>query len=151
MVLNFFAEQELSFEQVKALTAGMYAVARADGVHDREMTLIRGFYQSCARSGDPSFESVLGHDFDVAAARRLFDRPELAKMFVKSLILLAFADGQYAKTEDELIRSWAGQLGLSAQEVDQLLAATKDFLLQSLSHVQNVDALKDVAARLDLK
>lgn len=72
-------------------------------------------------------------------------------MFVKSLILLAFADGQYAKTEDELIRSWGGQLGLSAQEIDQLLASTKDFLLQSLSHVQNVDALEEVAARLELK
>ncbi|MFO0728034.1 MAG: TerB family tellurite resistance protein [Myxococcota bacterium] len=151
MVLDFFAEQELNFEQVKCLTAGMYTVAKVDGVHDREMTLIRGFYQSCARAGDPSFETVLAGDFDLAAAKRSFDRPELAKMFVKSLILLAFADGQYAKKEDEVIRSWSGHLGLSSADVDQLLAATKDFLLQSLSHVQNVDALKDVAKRLELK
>jgi len=150
MIADFFSQQDLTFDHVKALTAGMYAVARADGVHDREMGMIREFYDSARRAGDPHLEDIAGRPFDIAEARPLFEG-DMAKMFIKSMILLAFADGQYAKVEDELIRSYAGALGLANDDVDRLHAATKEFLLGSLAHVQNVEALAAVARRLDLK
>ena len=149
MTPEFFADLELTFDQVKVLTHAMMAVARVDGVHDNEMRLVRHFYESCARAGDPRLEEVAGGPFDPAVAKAHFDTPELAKMFVKSLILMAFADGEYAKLEDDLIRQYADVLGVSGDQVSGLHEATKEYLLGSLSHVQNLDALKEVAKKLD--
>ncbi|MBX2812446.1 MAG: TerB family tellurite resistance protein [Myxococcales bacterium] len=149
MIRDFFSEQALSFEDVKVLTHALLAVARVDGVHDNEMALVREFYDGCARVGDPRLEEVAAGQFDPEQAKTCFDTPEKAQLFVKSLILLGFADGVYGKAEDELIRSYAITLGLSSEEVDGLHQSTKDFLMGSLSHVKNVDALRAVFARLD--
>jgi len=146
----FFNEQDLSFEQVRCLTAAMYAVAKVDGVHDREMSLIREFYAGCSVAGAPSLEDVVGQGFDLEEAKSLFNSPELAGLLVKSLILLAFADGTYAEAEDGLIKEYSSALGLSDEQLDGLKAATKEHLLGSLSHVQNVEALTDVAKGLSL-
>ncbi len=148
-VPSFFAEQELTFEQVKVLTHALMALAKVDGIHDNEMSMIREFYQGCARAGDPKLEEVARGSFAIERAKALFDTPELAKMFVKSLILLAFADGEYAQAEDDLIREWSPQLGVSSTEVDALLEATKEHMMAALSHVQNLDALKAVRQSLD--
>lgn len=150
MISDFFSTQELSFEHVKALVGAMFSVAKVDGIHDREMAMIREFYESCSRAGDPSLEDVAGHGFEIASAKGLFESPELAKLFVKSLILLAFADGRYAHAEDALIRQYGTELGLTSEEVSGLHEATKEYLLSSLAHIQNYDALKEVARRLDL-
>ncbi len=149
MIDEFFSEQPLNFEQVKCLTHGLLAVAKVDGVHDSEMRMIREFYDSCARVGDPRLEDVVQGEFDINRAKTLFDTPELSKLFVKSLILLAFADGTYAQLEDDLIRKYADGLGLTSDNVDHLHEATKEFLLSALSHVENLEALKKVRARLD--
>ncbi len=151
MINDFFAEQDLTFDHVKSLAAGMYDVARVDGVHDREMAMIRDFYEGCSRAGDPPLEDVVGKDFDFDGAKALFGTKELSMLFVKSLILLAFADGQYAKLEDDLIRKYAASFELDEGAVDRLHAATKEFLLGSLAHVQNIDALAAVAKKLDLE
>ena len=148
---SFFSEQDLNFEQVKALTHALMTLARVDGIHDNEMSLIREFYESCARAGDPRLEDVAKGTFQIDRAKKLFDSPELAKLFVKSLILLAFADGEYAIPEDDLIREWAGALGVSSTEVDALHEATKEHMMMALSHVQNLDALKAVRQSLDKK
>jgi uncharacterized tellurite resistance protein B-like protein len=149
--MDLFSELNLNFEQVKELTRGMFAVARADGVHDRELSMIRSFYEGCSRAGDPRFEEVLKDEFQADRARKLFDAPDLAKLFIKTLLLLAYADGEYAKVEDELIRRYAETMGLDGSNVDQLHESTKEFLLRSLAHVQNTEALKDVAKELELK
>jgi hypothetical protein len=149
MRLEFFSPQDLSFEQVKVLTHALFAVARVDGVHDNEMALIREFYESCARKGDPRLEDVAGAPFDIAAAKPLFETDEAKQLFIKSLILLAFADGQYAVVEDNLIRQYGAALGLSKETLDNLHEATKEYLLSALAHIQNLDALKEVRKRLD--
>lgn len=147
---DFFSEQNLSFDQVKALTRAMLTVARVDGVHDHEMRMIREFYDACSRQGDPRLEEIGSGKFEIDSAKKLFGSPELSKMFIKTLMLLAFADGSYAKAEDDLIRDWASTLSISGEEVDHLLTATKEFLLGGLAHVQNVDALKTIAKKLDV-
>lgn len=149
MSTEFFNPQDLSFDQVKALTHGMLSVARVDGVHDNEMRMIREFYEACTRKGDPRLEDVAQGPFDAAAAGRLFESAEMKKLFIKSLILLAFADGSYARAEDELIRRYAEAMGLERGAVDQLHEATKEFLLAGLAHVKNLEALKEVRRRLD--
>ena len=149
MIRDFFAEQPLSFEDVKVLTHALLAVARVDGVHDSEMALVREFYDGCTRKGDPRLEDVAEGPFDPDRAKVTFDTPERAKLFVKSLILMAFADGVYAKAEDELIRSYAEAVNVESSEVDALHQATKDFLMGSLAHIKNIEALREVFAKLD--
>lgn len=149
MRLEFFSPQDLTFDQVKVLTHALYAVAKVDGVHDNEMALIRGFYESCARTGDPDLADVAGGPFEIDSAKAVFETDEAKKLFLKSLILLAFADGKYATVEDDLIREYAEALGVSGEQVDNLHEATKEYLLASLAHVQNLDALKEVRKRLD--
>ncbi len=150
MISDFFVEEDLTFEHVKVLTHALLAVARVDGVHDNEMALVREFYESCARAGDPRLEEVATGRLDIERAKLLFDTPERAKLFTKSLILLAFADGAYAREEDTLIREYATGLGLTGEDVDRLHAATKDFLIGSLAHVKNVDAVREVLAGLEM-
>lgn len=148
--MSFFREQELTFDHVKSITRGMHALAKVDGLHERELSLIREFYDSCARAGDPSVDEIVSSGFDIAEAKRLFATRELALLFVKNMMLLAFADGTYGRDEDTSIRSWAKELGLGADDVTGLHEATKEFLLGSLAHVENVAALRDVAKKLDL-
>lgn len=149
MRLEFFSPQDLTFEQVKVLTHALFAVAKVDGVHDNEMTLIREFYESCSRAGDPDLSDVAGGAFDIERAKACFETDEGKKLFLKSLVLLAFADGKYATVEDDLIREYAEALGVGKEEMDNLHEATKEYLLGSLAHIQNLDALKEVRKRLD--
>lgn len=148
MIKGFFVEQNITFEQVQVLTHALVALARVDGVHDNEMALVRDFYGSCARAGDPRLEDVVKGPFEPARAKACFDSPELAQLFVKSLVLLAFADGQYAKEEDTLIREYAAEVGVDGEGVDRLLESTKDFLIGSLAHLRNAEALTGVMAKL---
>ncbi len=149
MRLEFFSPQNLTFDQVKVLTHALFAVAKVDGVHDNEMALIRGFYESCTRAGDPRLEDVAGGKFDIEAAKGLFETDDSKMLFLKSLILLAFADGKYATLEDEIIREYGAALGVDGEKMDNLHEATKEYLLSSLTHIQNLDALKEVRKRLD--
>jgi uncharacterized tellurite resistance protein B-like protein len=146
----FFTEQELTFDQVQCLTSAMYAVAKVDGVHDREMSLIREFYDGCAGANAPTLEEVVGQGFDLANAKELFTSTDQVNMLIKSLILLAYADGKYETAEDELINEYAEGLGLTAEQLEGLKEATKEHLLGSLAHVQNVEALTEVAKSLSL-
>lgn len=151
MIPEFFSQQDLDFQQVRCLTHALMALAKVDGIHDNEMQLIRQFYDSCSRAGDPRLEDFAGGKFDPNTAKDLFATPELRALYVKSLILLAFADGVYAQEEDDLIHQYAAAVGVSRDEVAQLSEATKDYLFSSLAHVQNIDALKEVKKRLDPK
>jgi len=146
---DFFSDLEIDFDQVKVLCHAMMTVARVDGVHDQEMRLIREFYASCARAGDPEVEAVTQGDLPEGAAEAAFGRTDEHKqVFVKSLILLAYADGTYGEAEDGRIRELAGQVGLEGDAVDRLKVATREYLLASLSHVQNLDALREVQKEL---
>jgi len=150
MTPDFFAEIDIDFEQVKVLCHAMMAVARVDGVHDNEMRLVRDFYDSCSRAGDPSIEEITKGELDVQAAAAAFGRDdEHRNAFVKSLILLAYADGAYGDEENRLIRELAKGVGLDDAAVDRLKEATREYLVASLSHVRNVDALREVQRELD--
>jgi len=52
----------------------------------REMAMIRSFYEGCARSRRPRLEELLKTEFDLERAKTLFERPEQARLFVKTLI-----------------------------------------------------------------
>jgi len=149
MPFPFFEPTDLDFEDVRVLTHAMMALARVDGVHDNEMALVRNFYESCARSGDPSLEEIAGGEFDPEQAKlRFSDDDKKRAIFVKSLILMAYADGRYADKERAMVETMAETVGVSSEELERLREATVDFMMGGLSHIKNVEALREVRRNL---
>ncbi|MEM6369179.1 MAG: TerB family tellurite resistance protein [Myxococcota bacterium] len=150
MPFPFFEPTDLDFEDVRVLTHAMMALARVDGVHDNEMALVRAFYESCARAGDPSLEEVAGGDFDPEQAKARFGEDEKKRvLFVKSLVLMAYADGRIDDKERMMVEGLAASVGVEGEELEKLQDATVDYMMGGLSHIKNVDALRAVRQSLD--
>lgn len=145
--MNFFQEIELSNAQADAIARGLYAIAKSDGVHEQEEQLIAAFW---AESGGTE-EGLAG-----LAARDGITTEELAqalpgseerKVFLKSAMLMMLADGQVSEKERALFASYVSGLQMTEQ-LPGIEVQVKEFLLNQLSHIQNVDAVAEVAKKL---
>jgi len=150
--MDFFSEIEIDAAQAEAIARGLFAVARADGVHERELALIASFYGDAGGAvggrslaelerREPITASALAAALPGAAHRRLF---------IKTAILLAWVDGQVTAAERGIIDQYAAALAIGKDELAHLEDGVKEFLLGQLTHVQNVDAVRKVAADLKL-
>ncbi len=144
---DFFSTTELGLNHIQIIIRGMYAVAKADDVHQTELVMIRGFYDSCRYDveGLADFDDVISQDFDKDEAAEILNTPELRKTLLKSCFLLAFADGEYSKEEKEVIDTIAADLGAAPDEVSTMREEVQDFLIQQISMIENVDALVEVS------
>lgn len=73
---------------------------------------------------------------------------ELRQLFLKTAILLAYADSAVSEKERAWIEKTGKALGLEPAEIARLDELVRTFLLSQLSHIQNVDATKEVAKKL---
>lgn len=144
---DFFPEIEIREDQAEAIARGLYAVARADGnVHEREAAMIGEFFSTTtARSADlgalarsPKLEP------DNLAA--MLPTPELRQLFIKTALLLAYVDGDYAAGEQTTIADYAKAMNIT--DVAAIEAQVKDYLIGHLAHLQNVQGVADVAKTL---
>ena len=145
----FFPEIEIRQDQAAAIARGLWAVARADGeVHPREAAMITEF-----------FNATTEHAADLAALEReprieppslalMLPTRDLKRLFLKSAILLAYADGSYGAGESKAIGDFARALEIQGADLAELEAQVKDYLLSQLSHLSNVDAVTKVAKEL---
>jgi tellurite resistance protein len=144
---EFFPEVNLSHGAAEAIARGLYAIARVDGVHEREAGLIASFWIDAGGGGSLSdlerAESI--KPADVAAA--LHSDAE-RQLFVKTAILLTWADGEVSAAEKKAVGEFANALGIDDATLEKLDAGVKDFLLGQLVHVQNTDAVRDVAKKM---
>lgn len=144
---EFFPEVHLSHDAAEAIARGLYAVARVDGIHEREAGLIASFWIDAGGGGSLSdlerAESI--KPADVAAA--LHSDAE-RQLFVKTAILLTWADGEVSAAEKKAVSEFARALGIDDATLEKLDAGVKDFLLGQLVHVQNTDAVRDVAKKM---
>jgi tellurite resistance protein len=141
-------EIDIREDEAEAIARGLLAVAKADGtLHEREAALIADFYGS-----------IHERPIDVAVLDRLerVDGHYLATMladegvrtlFVKTAILLAYADGNYSAAESKTIQEYAGALGLSDKLAD-LEQQVKEFMLGQLTDIRNTQAVAEVAKEL---
>ena len=152
MTSQFFPEIDITKSQAEAIARGLYAVAKADGtVHDREAALIADFYS--ASTSDQQWDlTALERSPAIEGPMLALALPstELRQVFVKSAILLAYADGGYGAAEGALIVSFAKHLGVDDLAVHALELEVKDFLMSSLAHVSNTDALIQVGREMKL-
>lgn len=128
---------DLDAAQAAWFARGMRRVAQADGmVHDREMNLIA------------SFESGLD-DVDGAGEPEVDDSVRVA--YLRSLIMVALADGVIGESELAEIRTLASEAGVDADLVDSEIVTVKRWFLGVFAGV-NVfrDAVVRVAEDLGL-
>jgi tellurite resistance protein len=148
--MEFFPEIELTAGQAEVIARGMYAVARAEGgVHVREAELIKSFYGDVTDGSARSLSTLeqLGDIEPEMVATALTTAP-LAQLFLKSCVLLSWADGQAGPQERVLIEKFAKALKVSPEQLAELDQSVKEYLLGHLSHLANVDATVEVAKKL---
>jgi tellurite resistance protein len=148
--MDFFHEVQIEEPQAEAMARGLYAVAKVDGVHAREAALVSSFYQETGAQAhslaDLERRSAITGE-ELAAA---LHTPEQRRLFIKTALLLAWADGVVTPQEQRIIQSFAAALGLGAEELAKLDESVKEYLLAHLAHVKNVEATAKVAAKLSV-
>jgi tellurite resistance protein len=144
---DFFPEVHLDHAAAEAIARGLFAIARVDGVHEREAGLIASFWIDAGGGGPLSdlerAESI--KPADLAAALRSDAERQL---FIKTAILLTWADGEVSAAEKKAVQEFARALAIDDPTLEKLDAGVKDFLLGQLVHVQNTDAVRSVANKL---
>jgi DnaJ-domain-containing protein 1 len=147
---SFFDKVALGLNHVQVITRGMYAVAQCDGVHQTELVLLKEFYEGCRREVDglSSFEEVIRIEFDAANSKEILDTPVLREVFLKSCLLLAYADGVFSDSERERVKGFAKALDVDDALRENLEEQVRDHLLQQVAHIRNLEVLQEVAREL---
>jgi uncharacterized membrane protein YebE (DUF533 family) len=145
--MEFFPEVHLSRGAAEAIARGLFAIARVDGVHEREAGLIASFWID-AGGGGPLSDLERAEAIKPADVAAALHSDEERQLFIKTAILLTWADGAVSPAEKKAVSAFAGALGIDDATLEKLDAGVKDFLLGQLVHVQNSDAVSSVAKKL---
>jgi tellurite resistance protein len=144
-------QRPLTLSQVQVLVRAMNRVAHSDGAHERELVLLKEFYEACRAevSGLTEFAELTRLPFDAQVAKEVLDTPELQLLLLRSCYFLAYADGKLSAEEKQAIAAIVSEVGIDPKLASEARELTKDALLQQISRIENVAALKRVAAELD--
>ena len=107
----------------QTIAAAMREVAQADGNHPAEELIIDAFEAELPEGP---------HAVDLS----VINTPELAEAFVKSLLLVAFADGAISDAEDQVINNYAVALGLSSIQLRRAISDVASAMLSSFAGVK---------------
>jgi uncharacterized membrane protein YebE (DUF533 family) len=148
--MDFFEHVELSGKAAEAIARALFAVARVDGVHEREAGLIAAFWMD-AGAGHGLLSDLEREETPISAAELAQALPtkELRLLFAKTAILLTYADGKVTPEERKILGEFSGALGVDAKTMDELEAGVKEYLLKHLAHLHNAEAVVEVAKKLD--
>lgn len=103
------------------IAAAMREVAACDGDHPRELELIEQF------DADIPGEQV--SEVDLSTLRTAAHR----EAFIKSLMLVAYADGRVSEQERDLIRSYSARLGMPEPALTRAFTEVASALLSTLA------------------
>ena len=145
--MNFFPEIPLTTGQAEAMARALFPIAQSDGLHEREAALVASFWAEAGGSMDALSDLAQLAPPTAEDLAAVLDTPELRKLFVKTALLLAFADGQVSGKESELVRKYAHDLG-QGESLAHLEEQVKEYLLGQLSHIHNTEALTQIAKKL---
>jgi tellurite resistance protein len=147
--MSFFPEVALDTAQAEAIARGLFAVANSDGLHEREAALVASFWADVG--GSPAALAELGRRAAVTGEELAAALPTepMRLLFLKTSLLLAWADGKVTNEERTVVDAFAKALGLASRVAD-LEGSVKEFLLSHLSHLSNTTATAEVAKKLQL-
>jgi len=144
---ELFPEIEVRADHAEAIARGLIAVAKADGhIHEREAALIADFYSSTTERAIDMAALDRADPVDGAYLAATLPTAELRELFLKTAVLLAYADGSYSSAESTVISSFASALGRT--DLAHIETQVKEFLLGQLTHIKNSAAVAEVAKKL---
>ncbi len=141
--MTMSAPVSLDLRQVQAIVRGMYRVAQADGAHERELVLMRGFYESCRAevSGLADFAEVVARDLDPAEARAVISTPELREAFFRSCYLVAWADGRLSTEERAVLDALADVVGVERASLAAIAESVMDQLVGTIARAPDASSI----------
>jgi tellurite resistance protein len=148
--MDFFEEVDLDRAQAEAIARGLFAVAKCDGLHEREAALIASFWLDSGGGADALSSLERGATIRPDELAAALPSPAQRQLFLKTAILLTYADGKVTAEERQCVREFASGLGIAEPAVEALEQSVKDFLLHHLAHLQNVDAAAAIAKKLEV-
>ena len=126
-MIQLFEHLEITKESAAWMASGLRALASCDGFHTAELALVDEFERSLG------IEPTDGTTFDTRNSP--LESDEEREVFIRSLQLMALADGRRSGREDEWLEQVCGCLGISEDRRAELETDAKKFLLSSLSGV----------------
>ena len=130
---------ELDAAAAHAIAAAMREVAGVDGRHPEEEALIA------------EFEADLPGDRASAVDFTALTEPAARTAFLRSVVLVAFADGQLSDAERDLIRSYVSQLGMPETALTAAVTHVASVLLTRFAGVKIYrDQVIDIGTGLGL-
>ena len=146
--MDFFHEVRLEEPQAEAMARGLYAVAKVDGMHAREAALVASFYNETGAHAHTLSDLERRQAISGAELGAALQTVDQRRLFVKTALLLAWADGVVTPQEQKIIADYASALGITPEELGKLDESVKEYLLAQLAHVKNVEATTQVARKL---
>jgi len=141
---------DLDLNQVRVIVQAMVRVAHADGAHERELVLIREFYEACRHEvrGLADFHDIQRAPFDAALARESITSDALRQTLLTSCYLVAYADGEVSDGELTAIDEIAHELEIEPAVVASARDRIKDMLFTQLAHSANYEALQKISTSM---
>lgn len=146
--MEFFPELHISPQAAEAIARGLYTVARVDGLHEREAGLIASFWIEAGHGSAPLSDLERSDAMKPADLATQLRSEEERSVFIKTALLLTWADGEVTDAERKVVREFAKALGIEEAQLEQLEGGVKDYLMGHLAHVQNTDATQEVLKKL---
>ena len=148
-MVPFIPKQPLSPREIVAATRAMLVVARADGIHEAEVELIRRFYEGAGNGAVPEFEALLGEPGDSGAIdAAVFEDVEHRELVVALCVMAGYADGAMSEAELAAIRSAAKALGVAQTRLAEIIEGVKDHMVAQLAHLPEAASVAKVVREL---
>ena len=145
-------DPQISSSQAALIARGLFALARVDGHEEREGMLIQSFWMDAVGPSRVHDLQAFSREtsFDTALLSSGLPSAEQRELFVRTGLMLCYADGKMSPAEKTWLWDVGATLGFAAPAMDALDDAIRSYLLGQLSHLKNVDALRTVARELGL-
>jgi hypothetical protein len=147
---TFLNPVDLELKHVLAIVQSMLRIADSDGQHARELLLIREFYEACRADVSDllDFELVLRAPFVATEAKRALSTADLKLTCLVSALLVAYADGHVSTEESTELIALTTDIGATPELLEEARELVKDRLLLQLARSDNIEALREIAAKL---
>lgn len=147
---TFLNPVDLELKHVRVIVQSMLRIANSDGQHRRELILIREFYEACRSevAGLFDFELLLRTPFEASEATEALSSNDLKLTCLVSALLVAYADGHVSDAEGKALAALTAEIGASSALLEEARELVKDQLLLQLARSDNIEALREIAAKL---
>jgi len=147
---NILDPSTLTPHQVRSIVQGISLVAGADGDDEREIILMREFWEACAPEvrETESLDEVRSSPLQQAEAREALSSKLLKQTFLAACLLVAYSDGQVSAAEQRTIAELIAQLDIDEETAAATHERIKSLLVEQLSRVSDLDTLRKISQQL---